>query len=196
MVASDQWKHILDALKRIEGLSAIPEGWNFGKGKRPLPVTAAQARTILLMLANSGAVDFEIFPEDEGGILIAGYGTTDRFEILTRADGVFELAYQDEDVLLMAEIGQLRAELEKRGWQSQRSLGSYTRHISAESSSDMYLLPFVIQKAAFPLSTLPASMRRGFHYALTSAPTIQAESVAHRHDFGGLRPRNLLQLVG
>lgn len=186
---------LMRALRKVDEIGHLRAGWNYGAGSSFDSGTVQAARGIVIELATGGALEFEVFPEDEGGIMIAGYRSDDRFEILTLPDGSIEASYEDEAAERLVGASEVGKVLRKRGWQSVRSSGSFTQRITASSSNDTRHLLFGTPKEGFPLLTPVVSMMPGGRYAPISPHFIPQEFEAHHQFSGGFKSLNLLELT-
>src|SRR4051812_19697000 len=87
----------LPILRRILSLLNLNNGWHYGSGRKPTKVTVDNAITIVRIMQLAGAEDFEAFPEEDGGILVAGYNGNDTMEVLCRAEGTYDFTFEIDD---------------------------------------------------------------------------------------------------
>ncbi|MCA1654552.1 MAG: hypothetical protein ABR588_00395 [Sphingomicrobium sp.] len=190
----------ISAFGQIETLAELPDGWNFGRGRKPSPAARLNARSLSLLTANLGASGHEYFPEADGGILLIAYRGDESFEILACGNGAFEVAFEDatglEPAATLGTVKEVEAELERHGWQSPKSLGSYTRLITAGGRSDTHRLRFVQSKTGPQSSTQIAFEALGIPVAPMPTYITREAFVDRPLSSGESRQRSLAQAIG
>ncbi|MBC6441368.1 MAG: hypothetical protein GDA49_13390 [Rhodospirillales bacterium] len=124
---------------RILSFRELPEGWHYGVGRGAVALAVDNALAVNSLIRTMGATDVEVFPETEGGILVAGYNGEECVEVLCRADGRLEFVYDIADEVVSENPDILFDDLVKflRGtaWRSKRSSGYFIRCITAGAST-------------------------------------------------------------
>lgn len=187
-------------LRDLAALTRLGDGWNYGLGSAPSIIAHMNATAITLAASIAGATKFEFFPEDGGGILAIAYRGSESAEILAKSGGGFELAFESDTGLSPAEnlatIKEVQAELEQRGWQSQRSSDSFTRVITASEKTVIRPWHFDPAGAVFLSSTPAALPPKGTLVAPMQNVIILDESAAPPRYSGASKPQNLLEAAG
>jgi hypothetical protein len=194
------WNILRAAVRRIANLSALTDGWNYGRGRAPSQAAQINATSLALLAAKAAAEMYEVFPEDEGGILLIAYRPGESFEMLARVDGKFEIAFEDDSGLSpakdLASIQDVAKELEQRGWQLRKSYDSFIRLISVSERSGTRPLHSDPNLPGFQLST-PIAFKP---MDVTAAPTLNFSIPdgfgAHPQSSGGSRQRSLARTAG
>ena len=195
----DDLRNFPRAFGALSELLNLSDGWNFGAGAAPSREAYMNATALIIVTSKAGGQSFEFFPEDEGGILLIAYKSSESFEILATADGQFEVAFEGATGLgsptRCGTLDQVENELELKGWQSLKSSGSFTRAITATRRAATRRLLSDRLVAASQLSTPPALPQQGIRVAPMRSNTMISAYAAPPRYSGESRRLNLLQLV-
>jgi hypothetical protein len=188
---------MMGPLRELNALTHLDDGWRFGDGLRPSSTAHMHATALTLAAADAGATKFEYFPEEDGGILTIAYRGNQSAEILAKASGGFEMAFEDENGLSpiteFASLRQVQQELEAHGWQLQKSSDSFTRVISASERTVIRPWRFDLAGAVYRSSTQGASLQKGIRFVPIQNGTIPDAFADHQPSSGVSERRNLLQ---
>lgn len=78
----------------------LPVGWHYGDGRSATALAIELALWANLLLAEHNASEVEVFPDLDGGILVAGYHEDEALEFLCGPNGQIDLTHEDgEDVV-------------------------------------------------------------------------------------------------
>lgn len=104
-----------EAIPRIISFSSRPDGWKFGRGKRPCISTIVSALLVAQAFKACGAPKTGAFLNEDGTILVTGYYERWHAEILCLLDEAYNLTIEsDGDVILdqpFASLGLIAKEL-------------------------------------------------------------------------------------
>lgn len=173
-------------LGEILSFLSLPDGWHYGSGYAPLQATVDSAISIVNMFRKFDFESLEVFPDSDGGILVAAYHGGVTIDVLCNPDGAFDFVFEmDEDEvdskedLPIEEIEQKTRESILKSW---TSFDSFTPKISAGVRVGSSQLPSKIpQEAAYQLLTPPVSLNLESLSAIISFnSTPQAFPVIHR----------------
>jgi len=90
---------------RILSLADLPDGWHYGVGRGATRSAVMNALAVSAKLRRHGATDIEVFPEIEGGILMAGYCGDECIEVLCCVNGNFDVVYEVSDEVVSEYLG-------------------------------------------------------------------------------------------
>lgn len=75
----------------------LPDGWHFGKGCAPSLNRIAAATLSGHLMRQAGAAKLEVFPSEDGGILVCGYHKNDTMEIFCGPDNLYRFSFDMND---------------------------------------------------------------------------------------------------
>lgn len=124
--------NLTDATRALERLTALPVGWDYGRGGPVAKRAQREGSMLLRTLSQLGADDFDVVPGDAGGATIVAYHGEKSAEIHCRSDGQFDLLHEiddtDEHFAADLSFADLIFVLETFGWQSPRFYASCIRN--------------------------------------------------------------------
>lgn len=72
--------------RKLQRLGELPQGWNFGEGV-PVSSLAIAVGEQLLVMAARLALQADVFPENDGGCVVAFYHDAERVQVSVSPDG-------------------------------------------------------------------------------------------------------------
>lgn len=129
-----------DAMRKLESLRNLSSGWHFGAGHPPSETSYNLAvRTIVLLRAlDSRAI--EVFPIEDGGILVSAKREDNSIDIACEADGVLSVVVEQNDEEILVEEGlsweEMLTLLRQIGWKGKSESGLFTLYTTATQRVD------------------------------------------------------------
>lgn len=129
----------MPCMQRLVYLSTLKDGWHFGSGRAPVVGAVQHAIMVMFALRSAGAACIEVFPDVDGGIMVAGYHAEQTIEVVCRHDGYFEFVLEVDqgDVVLLDRLSLSSALslVRAHGWAAQISFDSSPPSITATRSA-------------------------------------------------------------
>lgn len=192
--------NITDAMRDLDRLLLLPEGWDYGRGG-PISKRSHRAGAMLLrVLSQLGADEFDVVPGIGGGATIVSYHGEKSAEIHCRHDGLFDLLHEindtDEQFSASLSLADLIFALEEFGWQSPRFYASCIRNATFRGSEGTQVSrsgtpPVVVYRWSAPTASRPTTRT----LARTFGDTTATMSVETRRSSGEFRSLPFLQAL-
>ena len=177
--------------RQIYEMSNLPSGWHFGKGAPAKAIAVRGAITIYNTMRAAGWTQFEVYPEVDGGVMIAAFDGNHCLEVLVKADSnvdVFE-ENDDRDTQIIADgsVEDAIQFIQDNPCSPQSSSYYSVRSISAPKRADTIDSPLKIRltEVEYPSLTPAAFGQAGSRSAITSPDIIQASFPETPHPSGG-----------
>lgn len=118
----------------------LPNGWYFGKGHAPGIQQVAIAALIGDMMRQVGLEKREVFPCEDGGILVSGYYKEDTIEVFCAPNNIFRFSLErnDEDIEYLEglTLSAVRDKIRRHSWRKDKSYGSSIPNTTVKKKSD------------------------------------------------------------
>ena len=124
--------------EKIFSFEKLPDGWHYGSGIGSTTEAVVTALEVGILLIDYKARNVEVFPDINGGIMVAGYRDQETVDVHCMPDGALELTYEVNDELKYADnrasIDRIENYLGGLEWLPKRSSAFCTQSISAQSA--------------------------------------------------------------
>lgn len=109
-------------LRLLEILN-LPDGWYFGKGRAPSFTSYAVAALSGHLLRQAGADKLEVFPSEDGGILVCGYHKNDTMEVFCGPNNLYRFSFdinnQEEEYSEGLTLPLLKQKIRRFAWKKE-----------------------------------------------------------------------------
>lgn len=176
----------IEAGRSLAHLRSLPEGWDYGRGGPISKQAYLSGATLLKVLPQIGAAEFDVVPGEDGSAVLIAYREEKSAEINCRPDGQFDLLHEiddkDEQFAAGLSLAGLFFALEGFGWKSPRFYASCIRNATFLASEDTPVLPFgILPGVVYRSSARIASPQTIVGRANTSAnSTAKTSAVTHQ----------------
>jgi len=127
-------------LRSLFGLLNLPNGWYFGKGRAPGIQQVVIAALIGDLMRLAGVEKREVFPCEDGGILVSGYHKEDTIEVFCAPNNIFRFSLErnDEDIEYLEglTLSAVTDKIRRYSWRKDKSYGSSTLNTTVEKKGD------------------------------------------------------------
>ncbi len=135
-----------DFTRRLQEIASLPDGWHFGQGSAPSAERVDMAASVGDLMRRAGAETREVYPSEDGGILVAGYCNDDTMEVFCGADNAFRFSLEKngEDIVYLEglSISMMKEKIRRHCWKIESSSGSFTQDTSVKRKDAMLVSLF------------------------------------------------------
>lgn len=134
-------------LRLLEILN-LPDGWYFGKGRAPSLTCVAMAALSGHLMRQAGADKQEIFPSEDGGILVCGYHNNDTMEVFCGPSNLFRFSFdindQEKEYSEGLTLPLLKEKIRRYSWKKENLFDYCIPNTIVQRRSDTSASPFRI----------------------------------------------------
>lgn len=127
-------------LRSLFDLLNLRNGWYFGGGHAPVIQQVTSAASIGNLLHLAGAEKLEVFPGEDGGILVSGYHDDDTIEVFCAPNNIFRFSLErnDEDIEYLEglTLSTVRDKIRRHNWRKDKLYGSSIPNTTVRKKSD------------------------------------------------------------
>ena len=179
------------AVDKLMSFTALPIGWNFGRGEAISAVAIRDASAILRAGHECGFPASDVFPGGEGEVMVTFYQYPSHYvQVMIESPQSFEVIYEvdaddqlSRDCVSVAEVGQLLSKIYGDIWRTQSALPLTFHATSTTSLADSWIshLNHLQMEVEFPSLRKNARSEPAEQFAIICRSSTEASPGLQEH---------------